>query len=71
MGMSPMINAEENYDKLATFVRDRAKAKGVILIVLDGEYATGVSVQVPSYLITEVPDILRATALDWERTQKA
>lgn len=46
------------YDDECTTVRARTKARGVILIVFDGEQGTGFSCQADLELTKRIPDIL-------------
>lgn len=70
-----MAEGPGKYDKLCTWVRERAKARGVILIVLDGEHGSGHSAQIHASSIVESMlehvDMLRAMADDIERDAKA
>jgi hypothetical protein len=50
------------YDHLATHVREQAKARGVILLVVDGEHGMGFSVQTDLEVLVELPGILRRLA---------
>ena len=51
------------YDDLVTYVREQAKARGVILLVIDGERGSGFSVQVVGDDLTRVlPRLLREVA---------
>jgi len=55
------------YDDLATQARLAAKAKGVLLIIFDGEHGNGFSSQLPLEEMLTVPTILRRVADDIER----
>jgi hypothetical protein len=50
------------YDHLATGVREAAQAEGVIIIVVNGVFGSGFSVQGPKQLTTDLPDILENMA---------
>ncbi len=55
------------YDDLATLVRKRAKARGVIVMVFGGEVGSGFSVQTQdAQLIAILPELLRDMAADIE-----
>lgn len=58
------------YDELATYVREESKALGVIVIVFEGEHGNGFSVQAPPHIVMNLPDLLRVTADDIERSMK-
>lgn len=59
------------YDKLCTLVRERAQARGVILMVFGGTEGTGFCVQTDDLnLLTELPEILRGVAGDIEPDTK-
>jgi hypothetical protein len=55
------------YDDLCTVIRERAKARGVILIIFDGEHGSGFSVQADLLTTLRLPEILRRTADQIER----
>jgi hypothetical protein len=50
------------YDDLATSVRKTAKARGVIVIVIDGQLGSGFSVQADPQLTAALPLLLRDMA---------
>lgn len=54
------------YDELATIVRERALARGVVVIVIDGAHGHGFSVQGPTSLVRDLPTLLRKMADDIE-----
>lgn len=56
------------YDGICTKARQEADADAIVLIVANGRYGNGMSVQVvdPSYLET-LPDVLRQVAANIER----
>jgi hypothetical protein len=55
------------YDDIATDVRERTKAKGVIVIVFDGDRGTGFSMQADLVTTLVVPDILDSVAMQIRR----
>lgn len=55
------------YDDLATYVREQAKAEGVIVIVFDGDKGNGFSAQGSIEVMQAVPRVLRGVADDMER----
>ena len=50
------------YDELCSLVRDRAKARGVIVLVLDGENGSGFSAQTDGPTLLAIPDMLESMA---------
>lgn len=50
------------YDRFCTWVRKRTKAKGVVLIVFDGEQGSGFSVQSDPLLLMTLPSVLEFMA---------
>lgn len=50
------------YDDLATEVRTKAKADGVLLLIVDGTKGSGFSAQLPPLLTAKLPAILRSIA---------
>jgi len=52
------------YDHLCTLVRERAKARGAIVIVIDGERGDGVSVQADIVATLKLPEMLEKIAQD-------
>lgn len=50
------------YDEACTKARESTKARGVVLIVFDGENGNGFSVQGDAAVITSLPRVLRAFA---------
>ena len=42
-----MAEGPGKYDKLATWVRERAKAQGVVVVVIGGDKGHGFSIQLP------------------------
>jgi hypothetical protein len=50
------------YDDLATMVREQAKARGVIVVIFDGDKGQGFSVQADLTITLALPNILRMIA---------
>jgi hypothetical protein len=50
------------YDDLATYVREQAAAKAVIVIVFDGYRGSGFSVQAEAGMLLPLPSLLRRLA---------
>lgn len=50
------------YDALATTVREAARARAVVLIVVDGEHGSGFSVQMREAVALALPAMLRRIA---------
>jgi enoyl-CoA hydratase/carnithine racemase len=50
------------YDELATAARLAAKARGVVVIVLEGEHGNGFSVQADGPVTLALPRLLRFVA---------
>lgn len=61
------INGPGLYDDLATDVRTKARAAGVMVIVFGGAKGHGFSCQLPADLLILVPEILRDTAAQIEQ----
>lgn len=59
------------YDQLCTEAREKAKADGAILIILDDARGFGFSVQLPLEEMARVPAILRNVAATIERDMEA
>ena len=59
------------YDDIATRARLDAKAVGVILIIYNGEFGDGLSVEAPASVINLMPFELRqlATAIEEQRAR--
>ncbi len=55
------------YDDLATLVRERAKAQGVIVMVIGGALGSGFAVQGSAELTANLPALLREIADGIER----
>lgn len=56
------MNGPGKYDDLCAHVREQAKARGVILIVIEGEHGNGFSAQLPAELGGTIPAALVAVA---------
>jgi hypothetical protein len=52
------------YDDLATMVREKAKARGVIVIILGGEKGSGFSCQADLASTLALPDMLEKIAAE-------
>jgi len=52
-----MPDGPGKYDDLCTLVRERAGADGAIVIVFGGTLGSGVSVQMPGWLMPSVPGV--------------
>lgn len=50
------------YDDLCTFVRENAKAKGALVIILDGEKGSGFSCQADLAVARQLPKMLENIA---------
>jgi len=50
------------YDDLCTYVREQAKAEGVIVLVFGGERGNGFEVQATLSITLGLPEILRSMA---------
>lgn len=50
------------YDDLATEARTKAKAEGVVLIIINGHLGGGFSAQLSPMMTLSLPDILRDIA---------
>lgn len=61
-----MIGAGK-YDAICTAAREAAKARGAILIVLEGEHGGGFSAQLPLEDTQRIPETLRKIADEIER----
>jgi hypothetical protein len=56
------------YDDLATYVRETAKAEGVVVLVLGGEKRNGMSAQLPLSLTPYIVAMLRNVADEIEQS---
>lgn len=65
-----MSGGPGKYDDLCTAARDGAKAKGAILLVVEGDRGSGFSVQAPLRIIVSLPNILRTMADQIEADNK-
>jgi hypothetical protein len=63
--MSPV--GPGKYDALCTEVREKAKAQGVLLIVLHGTFGSGFSCQADLETTLMLPDLLEQVAADIRR----
>lgn len=52
------------YDALCTLVRDKAKAKGALVLVFDGERGSGFSCQCDALMLLALPDMLEFMAAE-------
>jgi hypothetical protein len=52
------------YDDLATWVRKKAQARAIVVIVVEGANGSGFSVQTQPGLILDLPALLRRVADD-------
>ena len=59
-----MTHGPGKYDDLATHVRQEAGARGVVVIVIDGNKGAGFSVQGEADVIVRLPSLLRRLADD-------
>jgi hypothetical protein len=50
------------YNEVCTYVRKRVRAKGVILIVFEGNKGQGFEVQAPLDVVMKLPALLRDVA---------
>lgn len=50
------------YDALCTEVRETSEAEGAIVIVLDGKFGSGFSVQADAGTLAKLPDMLETIA---------
>ena len=56
------MNNPGKYDDLCTMVREATQAKGVVLIIYDGNKGLGCSVQATMSALMNLPEILEVTA---------
>ena len=54
------------YDDLATWVREQAEARGVIVLVIGGKLGSGFSAQATAAVTARLPALLRQLADDIE-----
>ena len=52
------------YDDLCTHVRKAAKAKGAIIMIINGEHGSGFSCQLDAAMTHRIPEILERMAKD-------
>jgi hypothetical protein len=50
------------YNEVATYVRKRVNAKGVVLIIMEGDKGEGFEVQAPLPIVLGLPKLLREVA---------
>lgn len=50
------------YDPFATYVRTQTHARGVVIIVMDGDHGNGVAVQATPDIAALLPDLLEFAA---------
>jgi hypothetical protein len=50
------------YDELATYVREQAQARAVVVIIIGGDKGGGFSVQAEAGLVLPLPALLRSIA---------
>lgn len=62
-----MADGPGKYDDLASLVRERTKARGVLLLVLDGHLGSGFSAQMPLVDQLQMPALLRTVAEQIEK----
>ena len=55
------------YDDLCTMVRDKAKARAALVIVLGGKKGNGFSCQADAMTTLMLPDLLRTIAAEIEK----
>ncbi len=56
------MNGPGKYDHCCTLARHAAKAKGAIVIIMEGENGSGFSVQIPPENAHQIPQVLRVVA---------
>jgi len=55
------------YDELCTLVRERANAKGALLVVIEGNRGQGFSVQATGPVLAVLPELLETLAREIRR----
>jgi hypothetical protein len=60
-------NGPGKYDDLATEVRTKARAEGVLVLIFGGVHGNGFSAQLSTELLLVVPSVLREAADQIER----
>ena len=70
-----MALGEGKYDPLCTYVREKAKAKACIVIIMGGNHGHGFSMQAEEKVssmewVSEIPEVLRKVANDIENDLK-
>jgi len=60
------------YDALCTIARELAHARGLVVIVFDGEYGSGIAVQLEDdpELVQALPGVLRKIASELDQDLK-
>jgi len=56
------MTAPHNYDTEATELRVKLKAKGIVLVVAEGELGSGISIQASQDTLRMIPFLLRKIA---------
>ena len=56
-----MIN-QGKYDDVCSVVREGTQAEGAMLIILNGEFGSGFSAQLPMDFMKKIPGVLRSMA---------
>ncbi|MBB5205217.1 hypothetical protein HNQ51_002536 [Inhella inkyongensis] len=66
--MSQTLNTQKSskYDDLCTYVREKSKARGAFVMVMDGEKGHGFAVQASSEDLERLPGMLRNLAAQVE-----
>jgi predicted TIM-barrel fold metal-dependent hydrolase len=59
------------YEDLATYVREKAQAAGVIVLVIDGHKGNGFTVQALEHVMLALPALLRHMADQIESSEPA
>jgi hypothetical protein len=54
------------YDDLCTYVRERSKGDGAVVMIFGGQHGNGFSVQVAKPLLENLPTLLREMADDMD-----
>lgn len=57
-----MAQGPGKYDAIATVARETANARGIVLIVLQGDRGSGFSVQASEEMTRQLPKMLRVIA---------
>lgn len=59
------------YDDICTEARLACRARGVLLLVYDGQHGNGFSAQIPPEMVDRIPAVLREVADKIEKTNPA